>query len=101
MVILKLNIRLKGYIYRQHQYTVERGNGSATTSLLREIFPERHLYLAADFTRLNFTLISKHLRLFPHFFYCNKQPLKLNIRCREVYVIYIFLLQFLVSKFAL
>ena len=26
-----LNIRLKGYVYRQHPYTVRQGDGSTTT----------------------------------------------------------------------
>jgi len=37
MVNLGLNIRLKGYVYRQHIYTVRYGNGS-TTILLLEVF---------------------------------------------------------------
>jgi len=36
-VILGLNIRLKGYVYRQHLYIVRWGNGSTTTFPL-EVF---------------------------------------------------------------
>jgi len=39
-VTLRLNIRLKGYIYPQHIYTVRWGNGPATTLLL-EVFTQR------------------------------------------------------------
>ena len=50
-----LNIRLKGYVYRQHLYTVELGNGSDATTLPLEVFTQ--LNFVADFLRLNLNFI--------------------------------------------
>ena len=54
---LELNIRLKGYVYRQHLYTVGEGNGS-TTTLPVEVFTQRNF--VADFVRLNLNFIHKN-----------------------------------------
>ena len=54
-----LNIRLKGYVYRQHLYTVGWGNGS-TTTLLLEVFTQRNF--VADFVRLNLNFIHKNYK---------------------------------------
>ena len=55
-VNLGLNIKLKGYIYRQHVYTVTEGNSSATT-LPQDVFTQRNL--VADCIRLNLNFIHK------------------------------------------
>jgi len=57
---LGLNIRLKGYVYRQHLYTVGQGN-SSTTTLLLEVFTQRNF--VADFIRLNLNFIHKNYNL--------------------------------------
>jgi len=52
---LGLNIRFKGYVYRQHLYTVRQGNG---TTLPPEVFTLRNF--VADFMRLNLDFIHKN-----------------------------------------
>ena len=52
-----LNIRLKGYVYREYLYIVGYGNGS-TTTLPLEVFTQRNL--VADFIRLNLNFIHKN-----------------------------------------
>jgi len=53
---LGLNIRLKGYVYRQHLYTVGQSNGS-TTTLPLEVFTQSNF--VADFIRLKLNIIHK------------------------------------------
>ena len=55
-VTLGLNITFKGYIYRQHIYTVTYGNGSATTLPL-EAFTQRNF--VAEFIRIRLIFIHK------------------------------------------
>ena len=61
-----LKIKFKGYIYRQHIYTVRYGNGPATILPLK-VFTQRNF--VADFIRLNLILFTKMTNsLFePHF----------------------------------
>jgi len=54
---LGLNIRLKGYIYLEHIYTVRSGNGSATTFPL-EVFTQRNF--VAEFIRYILIFIHKN-----------------------------------------
>jgi len=51
-----LNIRFKGYIYRQRIYAVRYGNGSATTFLL-EVFTQRNF--VAEFIPFKLIFIQK------------------------------------------
>jgi len=55
--LLGLNIRLKGYVYRKHLYTVGYGNGS-TITLPLEVFTQRNF--VADIIRLNLNSIHKN-----------------------------------------
>ena len=57
LVTLRLNIKLKGYVYHQNLYTAWYGNGSATTLLL-DVFTQRNF--VADFIRLNLNIIHKN-----------------------------------------
>jgi len=56
-VNLGLNIRLKGYVYRQHIYTIRYENGSAT-NLPLEVFTQRNF--VAEFIRFNLIFIHKN-----------------------------------------
>jgi len=56
-VNFRLNIRLKGYVYRQHLYPVRFGNGS-TITLLQKFFTQRNI--VTDFIRLNLSFIYKN-----------------------------------------
>ena len=56
---LGLNIRLKGYVYRQHLY-IYTSYGCATTLLL-DVFTQRNF--VADFIRLNLNFIHKNDKL--------------------------------------
>jgi len=54
--MLRLNIKLKAYVYRQHLYTVRQRNGS-TTTLLLNVSTQRNF--VANFIRLNLNFIHK------------------------------------------
>ena len=56
-VTLGLNIRLKGYVYRQHLYTVTYRYDS-TTTLPLEVFTQRNF--VTDLIRLNLNFIHKN-----------------------------------------
>jgi len=60
---LWLNIRPKGFVYRQRLYTVGLGNGS-TTTLLLEVFTQTNF--AADFILLNFYSQKRQIRFLSH-----------------------------------
>jgi len=54
---LGLNITFKGYVSRQHIYTVKYGNGSATT-LPQEVFTQRNF--VKEFIRFKLILIHEN-----------------------------------------
>jgi len=64
-VTLGLNIKFKGYVYRQPIYTVREGSGS-TTTLSLEVFTQRNFILVADFVGILLTKMTNSV-FEPHF----------------------------------
>jgi len=64
-VTLGLKISLKGYIYRQHLYTVGQENSSATTLPL-EVFTQRNFVADVIRLNLNFIFLKRQIRFLSH-----------------------------------
>jgi len=60
LVTFRLNFRLKGYVLRQHLWTVRYGNGY-TTTLALDVFTQRNF--VTDFIRLKLNFIQKYKKI--------------------------------------